>query len=175
MPSTPEETNQSATPPSLLSESARLVKFWFGISDRVRPLPYAASGLGLGLFKYGVEALVMWKFSSTVFWPWDFINPMFSVRSQIFRAGPEWLPWMMFLWTLPFMWVAVTMSVRRAADAGSSPWFGLLMVIPILNYFFMLWGSLAPSEYESQWSTLHRAPTRDDRAKSAARWRSAEA
>jgi uncharacterized membrane protein YhaH (DUF805 family) len=145
-----------------------LLRFWFGISDRVRPIPYAASGLSLGLFKYGVEALVIWAYSSSIFWPWDFLNPTFAIRNQMLRGAPEWVPWMMFLWTLPFMWIAVTMSVRRVADAGGSPWLGLLVVIPIVNYCFMLWACLTPSTGDNKWSSVRRTPTRQDRASSAA-------
>ncbi len=131
-------------------------------------MPYAVSGFSLALFKYGVEALVIWAFTSTSYWPWDFLNPLFTVRSQMLRQAPEWLPWAMFLWTLPFMWIAVTMSVRRVADSGDSPWLGLLVVIPIINYCFMLWACLAPTDADVTWSAYRPTPTRQDRASSAA-------
>lgn len=168
MPLPAEEPSGTKPLRSPRSGIVRLIKFWFGISDRVRPAPYAISGIGLGLFKYAVEAAVIWGYSSTIYWPWDFLNPVYGIRGQLLRQAPEWLPWMMVLWTLPFMWIAVTMSVRRAADAGSSPWLGLMVVIPIVNYCVMLWGSLAPSEAENHWSSAARAPTAQDRAKSAA-------
>jgi hypothetical protein len=38
------------------------------------------------------------------------------------------------------------MSVRRAADAGLSPWLGLAFAVPVLNYFTMLGLAIAPSK-----------------------------
>lgn len=37
------------------------------------------------------------------------------------------------------------------ADAGGSPWLGLLVVVPIVNYVFMLLACLAPSIADNQW------------------------
>ena len=168
MSSSAEDPGHAALSPPRQPGLVALFRFWFGISDRVRPAPYAASGLSLGLFKYGVEALVIWAYSSSIFWPWDFLNPSFAIRSQMLHSAPEWVPWMMFLWTLPFMWIAVTMSVRRVADVGDSPWLGLLVVIPIVNYCFMLWACLAPTRPTRRGAWFLARPTRQDRASSAA-------
>lgn len=42
------------------------------------------------------------------------------------------------LWTLPFLWIAVSMSIRRAAFVGYSPWLGLLVLVPVVNLITML-------------------------------------
>lgn len=144
MPSIPNESLRSL-PPRGSAPGIRLLRLWFGVSDRVGWGAYALSGLALSLFKYAVEAYVVWQFTSAIFWPWDFLNPVLSERTSLLQAAPEWLPWAWFLWTLPFLWVAVTMSVRRAADAGSSPWLGLLVLIPIINLVFMFALCLVPS------------------------------
>src|SRR5258707_10594425 len=89
---------------------AKLLKLWFGVSDRVDPTTYAASGFALILLKYALEAVLIYRYTSSVFWPWDFLNPLLSARTAILRPAPEWLPWALFLWTLPFLWIAVTMS-----------------------------------------------------------------
>jgi uncharacterized membrane protein YhaH (DUF805 family) len=163
-----EKSNSAPLPPSRRIWLVRLLRFWFGVSDRVRPLPYAASGLALGAFKYTVEAFVIWHYSATIFWPVDFLNPTFGACVRLLQAAPEWIPWSFFIWTLPFMWIAVTMSVRRMADAGESPWAGLLVVIPAVNYVFMLAACCLPSEADAPWFPSSQTPSRDDREKSAA-------
>ena len=79
----------------------------------------------------------------------------------------KWVPWMMFLWTLPFMWIAVTMSVRRVADVGDSPWLGLLVVIPIVNYCFMLWACLRRGGQEVELGSSHSDPPRSSEQRRA--------
>ena len=72
------------------------------------------------------------------------------------------------LWTLPFLWVSVTMSVRRAADAGKSPWLGLVVLVPLVNLIFMLAMCVVPSAQGETWSTGRRAPTSEDWMRSGA-------
>ena len=168
MPSSNKSGSPALPLPRWLTGPARLARFWFGIADRVRPAPYAVSGLSLGLFKYAAEALLIWIYSSKIFWPWDFINPTINARVQLLRSLPEWIPWTIFIWTLPFMWIAVTISVPRMADAGRSPWMGLLVVIPLVNYFFMFWACIEPSSSENLWRPIVQVPNNQDRAKSTA-------
>ena len=148
--------------------SPHLLRLWFGVSDRVGRAAYAASGFALMLLKYGVEATVIFLYTSNIFWPWDFLNPLLTVRTALLRPAPEWLPWALFLWTLPFLWISVTMSVRRAADAGKSPWLGLLVLIPIVNLFFMLAMCFAPSQQGENWLTANRSPSGEGRVRSGA-------
>ena len=60
-------------------------------------------------------------------------------------GAPEWLGWALFFWTVPFLWIAVTMSVRRSVTAGGSPWFGLLVLVPVLNLLVMLVLAVLPN------------------------------
>ncbi len=74
------------------------------------------------------------------------------------------------MWTLPFFWVAISMSVRRAADAGHSPWVGLLVIVPLLNLLVMLLLCTFPTETEGNLWSPRREQARDtDHAKSM-RW-----
>ena len=97
---------------------SNVLRLWFGVTDRVGPATYALSGLALMLLKYAVEALAIWWYTSSIFAPWDFVNPLLTARTEILRSAPEWLPAALFLWTLPFLWIAISMSVRRVIDAG---------------------------------------------------------
>lgn len=116
-----------------------VLTLWFGLSRDVGRRPYAATGFGLMLLKYLVETLVIFGFTGRIFHPQDFLNPMLSIRQQyLVPPAPDWLAWAMFFWSLPFVWIAVSMSVRRAVNAGQSAWLGLFVLMPGLNYVMML-------------------------------------
>jgi uncharacterized membrane protein YhaH (DUF805 family) len=145
------------------SRPVSLLRLWFGVTEPVRPLAYALSGLALMLLKYAVEALAIGWYTGSFFAPWDFLNPVLSARTAILQPAPEWLSWVLFLWTLPFLWVAISMSVRRAADAGGSAWEGLLVLVPLFNLVVMLGLCFLPSRPGDRW--LRRSsPTSDDGA-----------
>ena len=144
-----------------------LLRVWFGVSEPVHRGMYALSGCGLMVFKYGVEALVIWIAASAVFFPWHFLNPVLSIRTEMLQAAPPWLGWAIFAWSLPFLWIAVSMSVRRAADTGASPWLGLLVLVPLLNLIFMLLMCLLPGTAKQRWSPHSGRPGSQDTAKMA--------
>jgi uncharacterized membrane protein YhaH (DUF805 family) len=77
--------------------------------------------------------------------PYDFLNPLMSVRQKYFAPpAPDWMMWVIIVWSLPFLWIAVSMSVRRAVDAGKNAWFGLWVFVPFANFALMLILSLLP-------------------------------
>jgi hypothetical protein len=88
--------------------------------------------------KYVCEAAMIYWLTDRFYPPWDFLNPLISVREKYFQPpAPDWLLWFVILWSLPFLWIAVSMSVRRAADSGLSAWLGLLVFVPLANLFVM--------------------------------------
>jgi uncharacterized membrane protein YhaH (DUF805 family) len=129
-----ESTDASKSAPRGFAGRLRL---WFLLRDPVGRRDYALSGIGLAAFKYGVEALVAWWIADQFYSPFDFINPLVSSRAFL-RAAPDWAGMAWVIWSLPFLWIAVNMSVRRALDAGISPWSGLLILIPFVNLLMML-------------------------------------
>ena len=107
-----------------------LFRLWFGLRQPVNQTTYAASGFGLMALKYTVEAVIVFMTTFKSYLPWDFINPLISVRQKYFTPpAPEWLAWAFILWSLPFLWIAVSMSVRRAVDAGKNAWLGLWVFV----------------------------------------------
>ncbi|MEE3373266.1 MAG: hypothetical protein VX346_28280 [Planctomycetota bacterium] len=134
-----------ATPIDRLFGALRgLLTGWFGFSRDVPRLFYATSGLSLMLVKYVVERVVLEQAAGTTMSPWLFVSPVLTAREELVRGAPDWLPWAWFLWTLPFLWIAVTMTLRRAYSAGYSAWFGLLILVPGVNLVTMVIMALLP-------------------------------
>jgi uncharacterized membrane protein YhaH (DUF805 family) len=133
-----DSEGQVKTRSRLSSSFIGWLRLWFGLRDEVGPLAYAISGCGLMLVKYlaefGVIAFATGKFYS----PISFLLPFASVRIPTHTAQFDWIAPALLLGSLPFFWIALSMSVRRAADAGLPPWYGLLVMIPFLNFIFMI-------------------------------------
>ncbi len=123
----------------------RILQLCAGLSAPVNRRQYAVCGFGLTLFKYLTEVLVIYFLTGNIYRPEDFLNPTLTGRAAALQPGPAWLPWALVIWTLPFLWIALSMSVRRAADAGISPSLGLVVLVPLLNIVMMLVLCICPS------------------------------
>lgn len=122
-----------------------LMKLWFGLQLPVSQLAYATSGFALMIFKYLCEFWFIYGNTGRSYAPYDFLNPLMSVRQKYFAPpAPDWMMWVIIVWSLPFLWIAVSMSVRRAVDAGKNAWFGLWVFVPFANFALMLILSLLP-------------------------------
>jgi len=124
---------------------SRWLRLWFGFSDPVDRGTYFRHGVGLMAFKYGLDALLVWRFAGRVWTPFDYLNPLLTVRQHLLRDAPPWLLPVMAAIALPFLWIGVSMTMRRAVDAGASPWLALLFFIPGLNLLLMVALCLPPS------------------------------
>jgi uncharacterized membrane protein YhaH (DUF805 family) len=109
----------------------------FGFSAVVGQRQYAGFGLALMLLKYLVEAITIYSLTGKPYTPLDFVNPLLSAREKFTADAPLWLGMAWVLWTLPFLWIALTMSVRRAAFLRISPWWGLVVLVPVVNLLGM--------------------------------------
>ena len=118
---------------------ARWLRLWFGFHDPVDHSVYAKSGFGLMLVKYVVEVLVVFAVSGLFYSPLSFLLPLNATRADVYQALPSWLVVVYLLWTLPFQWIAVSMSIRRAVHCGEAPWNGLVVLLPMVNLIAMLW------------------------------------
>lgn len=135
-------------PPDQPLENFSLVtlpKLWFGLQLPVSQLAYALSGFALMLLKYLCEFAFIYVNTGRSYAPYDFLNPLMSVRQKYFAPpAPDWMMWVIIVWSLPFLWIAVSMSVRRAVDAGRNAWFGLWVFVPFANFALMLILCLLP-------------------------------
>jgi uncharacterized membrane protein YhaH (DUF805 family) len=121
-----------------------LFRFWWTFSDRVDASAYRAHGLALVLVKYGGDAALVALGTGLLWSPLDYLSSV----PQVFRLlqnAPSWLYPALAIWTLPFFWAGITLTVRRAIDAGRSPWWTMLFFVPILNYGLMLVLAVLPS------------------------------
>jgi len=118
----------------------------FGLNGTVNRPTYVVWGIGLALAKYAVEAAVIGGFARRYYSPLDFLSPLLSNRARFTEGAPTWLGMALVLWTVPFVWIAVAMSIRRCRDAGFSPWLGMLLLIPLVNYVCMFLFSVFPTE-----------------------------
>lgn len=117
--------------------ASHVIRLWFGLGEPVSRRAYLLTGVGLMAVKYGVEAAVLRVTTGQVLTPSAFLSPLYESRLRLLELAPDWVGPAFYIWTLPFLWVALSMSVRRAADAGAPPWLGLLVLVPLVNYLAM--------------------------------------
>lgn len=138
--------------------SLEWLRLWFLLRDPVHRREYALTGFGLMSVKYIVEFATVRALTGLTYTPFDFVNPLISAREKFAHGAPPWFGYLWVLWALPFLWIAVGMSVRRAFDAGISPWNGLWVLVPFLNLPAMLiLASLPTADYQTkQWADDQR-------------------
>ena len=133
----------SLSPSSILRQPRR----WFQVDSPVSRSDYAIVGWTLAITKYVLElAFVAWL-TGQFYTPLEFLNPWLNSKAG-FLDQNSGLATLWFAFTIPFVLIAVSMSIRRAADVGWSPWWGLAILVPILNYVAMFVLSLASSREE---------------------------
>jgi uncharacterized membrane protein YhaH (DUF805 family) len=140
---------------------ARVLKLWFGLHARVSRRAYLMSGLGLAALKYAIDSLLVYSVTSKLWSPLAYLSPFYTLRLEGLEPHERWLFGALVVIALPFMWIGVSMSIRRAADAGLSPWVGAAFVFPLFNYGVMLWLATARSRQPSRWTTLEGGPYRE--------------
>lgn len=116
-----------------------------GVTAPVDRRTYLGTGTALMVLKYLSDAALIQVTTGTVLSPLVYLAPIGGLRLKVLEGGPDWLPWVLVAWTLPFLWVGVSMTVRRARDAGLPAWLGLGFLLPVVNYLLMAALSLAPT------------------------------
>lgn len=97
------------------------------------------------VLKYVIDASAIYEVTGKIWTPADYLLPLLTLKTSKFDALPFWLGVALVIWTLPFVWIGVSMTFRRAVDAGKSPWHSLLFFVPLVNYAVMLWLASVPS------------------------------
>jgi uncharacterized membrane protein YhaH (DUF805 family) len=114
-----------------------LLRFWSRLDVPVSRRSYCINGFGLAALKYfGDVALV--GLTTGQFWkPTDYLHTTHSLFFTTLPGAPEWLIPALAIWTLPFLWIGITLTLRRALDAGLSPWWTMFFFVPFANYVLM--------------------------------------
>lgn len=121
------------------------LRWLFGLSMPVGRVAYAMAGFGLMALKYAIDAAVIHTLVGRAWMPWDYLNPFLTSRSEIVPHEQSALLWWLAGATLPFLWIGVALTVRRARDAGLRPEIGLLFFLPFVNYLLMILLCCLPS------------------------------
>lgn len=125
----------------------------FSLYGKVDRRTYLSVGLGLGTLKYVVETSVFSYVSGRFYTPIDFVSPFFATREPFVVPSPLGLTLAWMVWTLPFLWVGVSMTVRLwAYDCRVSPWWALSILVPIVNLIAMAIFACLPSRESSRLS-----------------------
>jgi uncharacterized membrane protein YhaH (DUF805 family) len=132
----------------------------FGMRARVARRSYLAWGLGLVVVKFAIDSAVVRAFTGKIWSPLGYIVPSLILRGDAVGPAPDAMSVVLPLVALPFLWIGLSMSVRRAADAGISPWLGTLFVVPLVNYGLIGVLCALPSRVDARWDPPGLAPYR---------------
>ena len=136
----------------------------FGRSDRpIDRATYLRAGVSLMLLKYVVDAVLIGVFGGVFWTPVDYLLPMISFNAEKMAGFPLALNIALLVWALPFIWIGVSLSVRRAIDAGIFPGVVVTFFLPFLNYLLMAALALAPSRAREPGSSTGRCQSRNRR------------
>ena len=103
---------------------------WFRVSGVVERREYFLTGAGLMLLKYALDASAVYVANREWFTPAHYFNPSLGSRGAVLHGGHTDVVIAMIVWSLPFIWIGVAMTMRRARDAGLSPWLALVFFVP---------------------------------------------
>jgi len=121
-----------------------LLRFWFTFEQPVSRRAYLLHGLSLIVIKYWIDALLIWLATGTIWTPLSYLSNVPMLIVDLREARPWLLP-TLTIWSLPFVWIGVTLTARRAYDAGWSYWSALAFFVPFGNYVLMFILCLMPS------------------------------
>src|SRR2546428_1465619 len=146
-----------------LEPLVRRAELWFRLLTPVDRRTYLASALALMAFKYAVDAGAVGLATGRFWSPVDYLLPFYSLRAEKLAGAPAWFLPAFVVWTLPFLWIGVAMTLRPAVDAGRSPWLALAFFVPLFNYLVMLALCGLPTVPLSRWEEQAGGRTVDAR------------
>ena len=97
------------------------------------------------LVKYLIEFFTIYATTGNSYAIEVFLSPILKHRSEVLDSATQFLPWILFVWTIPFLWISVSMSVRRSVASTGSSFLGLLILVPLLNFVTMLLLCILPN------------------------------
>jgi hypothetical protein len=134
-----------------------LLRFWFAFDEPVTRGAFVRHGLVLMTIKYGVDAVLVGLATGTRWTPLDYLQSVPLLVSSRLADAPGYLAPTLAVWTLPFLWIGVSMTLRRLLDAGWSAWWSLLFFVPVASYGLLAILAVLPGR-EPRSRDRHRAP-----------------
>ena len=131
--------------PQTLGPIQHLLRLWFSLSIPVTRKQYIVAGFSLMLLKYAVEAAIIYLTTGEIYRIEMFLSPILKHRSEVMSNMAQLLSWGLFAWTIPFLWISVTMSVRRSVASTGSSFLGLLILVPVVNFATMFLLCILPN------------------------------
>ncbi len=122
-----------------------LLRYWTTFERPVDRRAYLIHGAGLVAFKYAVDSMLIWAATGSVWLPWSYLRTSPLQMGATLEHAPAFLAPLLVIWTLPFLWIGVCMTMRRLLDARLSAWWSLLFFVPLAGYALMVGLTLAPS------------------------------
>lgn len=142
-----------AARPGVRCGAMNTLRLLFGLSATVTRKAYVIAGILLMALKIALDNGLAYATTGRTWSPAAYFAPSYFLKAQDLKAAQsEEALALLVLVALPFVWIGVSMSVRRAADAGLSPFVGLLFLVPVINWIAMLVFAALPSAKEgSRW------------------------
>ena len=113
---------------------------------RISRKTYFQVGVSAFALKFAVDWLVVTQFSHR---PWSLLNywrPFGAIRDVGSIDSPERaMAFVLLTPALPFLWIGISMTVRRLRDSGQPEWLVVLFFVPVVNLMFFAWLCSAPS------------------------------
>ncbi|HYW30182.1 MAG TPA: hypothetical protein VE869_01665 [Gemmatimonas sp.] len=131
----------------------RWLQLWFTFDHAVDRRAYILSGASLAAVKYAGDVLIVWLVTGRTWHVAEYFGSVASIASlgsERLTGGSTLLLPALSLWALPFLWIGVSMSMRRALDAGLSAWLSLLFFVPGVNYLLFAALSAWPTDPQPQ-------------------------
>lgn len=123
-----------------------ILKLWFSFDLTVDRRTFLISGLILGVIKYAGDAGMLYSYSGNLWHVWDYLSPKSILGvSKTGGNSADSLLIAFAAWALPFVWIGVSLTMRRALDAGWSAWMALFFFVPLMNYVLFFFLSIMPT------------------------------
>lgn len=124
-----------------------LLRLWFSFDPPVGRRAYLLSGLFLGALKYLGDGALIYATTGRVWTLKDYVSPNAGLAHNMVTSDPSYLLPVLAVWSLPFLWIGISMSMRRALDARWSAWTALFFFVPLMNFALLLLLSALPTNH----------------------------
>ena len=121
-------------------------RLWSDVSLPVTRHDYLRHGLALLVLKVVGDAGLVWGATGKTWLPVDYLRTVRTLLDSELAGAPGWLLPAMVAWTLPFLWIGISLTIRRTVDAGRSPWWAVFFFVPWINYLLMAVLTVLPSQ-----------------------------